>query len=102
MTYVGRGVRFRTQRKATQRKRSSKCVSTTKPARTFAVGSRMSHPIDTITNTVAVASLAVPLWLPSLQETSQFAALIIPILGAAWLILQIAMKIHAFYKGRNH
>lgn len=62
----------------------------------------IQHPVDAVTNSVAVASLAIPLWLPSLQDTSQFAALIIPILGAGWLILQIILKLHAFFKGRNH
>jgi len=62
----------------------------------------MSHPTEILTNSIAAASLASPLWLPSLQDASEFAALVLPILGALWLILQIALKIHAFRKGKNN
>jgi hypothetical protein len=39
---------------------------------------------------VAVGAVSAPLWLPSLTQISNFAALCMPILGALWLIVQIA------------
>lgn len=63
----------------------------------------MSHPhSDLATNTIAIASIIIPFWLPGIAQISADAAIALPILGALWLILQIALKIHAFYKGRNH
>lgn len=41
------------------------------------------------TNAIAVASIAAPVWLPSLEMISQTAALWTPILGAVWLVTQI-------------
>lgn len=49
----------------------------------------MTHPVETATNAVAVASLSVPLWLPDLKDVSEFAGEWVPVLGAIWLILQM-------------
>lgn len=50
----------------------------------------MSNPIaERITDGVAVTALTTPFWLPSLQKLSEFAGLVIPILGATWLLVQI-------------
>lgn len=43
-----------------------------------------------ITNAVATAAIVSPVWLPWLNTVSELAALMIPILGAVWLITQIA------------
>jgi len=61
----------------------------------------MTHN-EIITDAGAVAAVASPVLLPWLHEVSEFAALVLPILGAVWLLIQIGMKIHAFHKGRNH
>lgn len=41
------------------------------------------------TNGVAVAGVTMPAWWPSLEATSSVAAQFVPILSAAWLIVQI-------------
>lgn len=55
---------------------------------------------EAITDTGAVAALASPLWLPALHTASEIAALVLPILGAAWLAVQIVLKLYLFYKTR--
>jgi hypothetical protein len=44
---------------------------------------------ERITNGVAGAAAASPLWLPWLQSVSNVAALVAPILGVVWLGTQI-------------
>lgn len=44
---------------------------------------------NTMTNVTAGAALVSPWWLPALQGVSEFASIILPILGAAWLVVQI-------------
>lgn len=51
------------------------------------------------TDISAFAALVSPIWLPALHTASEFAALILPILGASWLALQIGVKIYHTYKG---
>lgn len=48
---------------------------------------------DRITNTVAAGAVASPWWLPSLEGVSQTAALLLPVIGVIWLVLQIVTKI---------
>jgi len=48
---------------------------------------------EMVTDTGAVAAAASPWWLPWLKHISDDAALILPILGVAWLLLQITLKI---------
>lgn len=57
-------------------------------------------PSEVINGSGATAALMSPFWLPSLQEVSAFAALILPILGAAWLILQIGLKLYSLRRKR--
>lgn len=59
------------------------------------------QPHDNITSGVALASLTSDLWMPLLQSLSN-ADNILKGLGIIWLVLQIALKIHAFRKGRNN
>lgn len=49
--------------------------------------------IDHTTTSIASAAVASPLWLPSLKDVSDTAALLLPILGAAWLVTQIVTKL---------
>lgn len=48
---------------------------------------------DRATDAVAVAGATSPIWLPALSNISQVAALLLPILGAVWLIVQIVTKL---------
>jgi hypothetical protein len=43
---------------------------------------------DKGTTVVAAAAAASPAWLPWLKSFSEIAALLLPILGCAWLVVQ--------------
>lgn len=45
------------------------------------------------TDSVAIAALASPVWLPSLQQWSEVAGLLLPIAGLAWLVIQIVTHV---------
>ena len=45
--------------------------------------------IDRITTGVAAGAITAPAWLPALKDMSETAALLLPILGVVWLLLQI-------------
>lgn len=42
-----------------------------------------------VSDGVAVGALASPFWLPWLQSLSEATAIFLPILGVAWLIIQM-------------
>ena len=42
-----------------------------------------------MTNVTAGAAIVSPWWLPALQGVSEFASVVLPILGVAWLVIQI-------------
>ena len=48
---------------------------------------------ERVTNTVAGAAVISPWWMPSLADVSSVAGLLLPIIGCAWLLLQIILKI---------
>jgi hypothetical protein len=48
-----------------------------------------NHLSDRVTDGVAVAAVTSPIWASMLQNVSEFAGLIVPILGAIWLLVQI-------------
>lgn len=48
---------------------------------------------NTITNATAGAAVVSPFWLPVLQTTSEVASIVLPILGAVWLLVQIVAKV---------
>lgn len=48
---------------------------------------------DGFTNAVAIGAVTSPLWL---QEASSVVSDVLPILGAVWLIVQIAHKLHTW------
>lgn len=56
---------------------------------------------EVVTDTGAIAAVVSPLWLPALHTASEVAALVLPILGATWLAVQIAIKIYIFCKARS-
>lgn len=49
--------------------------------------------LDKVTNTIAAGAVISPWWMPSISDVSQGAALLLPILGCAWLIVQIITKL---------
>lgn len=49
--------------------------------------------IDRVTNTIAAGAVTSPWWMPSLADVSTTAALLLPILGCAWLLVQIIAKL---------
>lgn len=49
--------------------------------------------IEKATNVIAGAAAVSPWWMPSLADISQTAALLLPILGCAWLLVQILAKL---------
>jgi membrane protein YdbS with pleckstrin-like domain len=58
----------------------------------------MTQGEKVVTDVGAVAALASPYWLPILQEISEVAGLIVPILGAVWLIIQISHYLYRIHK----
>ena len=54
---------------------------------------RMAPINNNVTNAIATAAVVSPWWMPSISDISQGAALMLPILGCAWLIVQILGKL---------
>lgn len=54
-----------------------------------------------MTNVTAGVALVSPFWLPSLQQVSEIASIALPILGAAWLIVQIVAKLYEVFVARR-
>jgi hypothetical protein len=48
---------------------------------------------DRVTTGIAAGSLASPFWLPWLKTVSDVAALLLPIFGLVWLVVQIATRL---------
>ena len=46
--------------------------------------------VERVTNAVAGAAVVSPWWLPSVTDVSKAATIALPILGCAWLIIQMA------------
>lgn len=53
----------------------------------------MQRVVDQSTNAIAAAGVSSPLWIPPLKDLSEVAALILPILGVVWLVVQIVAKL---------
>lgn len=51
-----------------------------------------------VTNAVATGAVVSPYWLPSLMDVSQFAGVMLPILGAIWLLVQIISRITGWHR----
>jgi hypothetical protein len=50
-------------------------------------------PGEIVTDTGAIAAIASPWWLPALHQVSDVAALLLPIAGVTWLVVQIYVKL---------
>lgn len=48
---------------------------------------------DAVTGGFAIAAVISPAWLPMLTEVSTYAALLMPIFGVTWLLVQIYAKL---------
>ena len=53
-----------------------------------------------LTSVVAGASVISPVWLPGLSDISSISALLLPILGVIWLIVQTLRAICFWGRGR--
>jgi hypothetical protein len=53
--------------------------------------------LEQATNGAAVGAASSPFWLPSLHTVSSAAAEVLPIIGVAWLLLQIGLKLYDRY-----
>lgn len=62
--------------------------------------SQITHTLSEapITNTVAAAAITSPLWLENISHT---AAILLPIFGCAWLLLQIGFFLVARYQDKG-
>ena len=58
---------------------------------------RMEHT----TNAIAAAAVTSPWWLEALRDASTVAGLLVPILGAVWLLVQILNKINEMAKPKD-
>lgn len=45
--------------------------------------------LEKTTDGIAIGAVASPVWLPLLQAWSEYAALLLPIAGLIWLVIQI-------------
>lgn len=54
--------------------------------------------VDGTNAAVSSAFITSPFWLPALKDTSEVAGLLTPVLGGAWLIVQIISKIKEMRK----
>jgi len=52
---------------------------------------------EVVTDTGAVAAIISPWWLPALHDVSSVAALVLPIAGVIWFVVQIGVKLHTTY-----
>lgn len=48
---------------------------------------------EIVTDTGAIVAIVSPWWLPALHQVSDVAALLLPIAGVIWLVVQIVVKI---------
>jgi hypothetical protein len=53
----------------------------------------MTHHLSLATYPVSFLAILTPWWLPMLDHFSQSCALVLPILGVGWLILQVCWGI---------
>lgn len=47
---------------------------------------------EMVTDTASVAAIVSPWWIPWLKESSEIAAMVLPIMGVVWLATQIGWK----------
>lgn len=57
---------------------------------------------ENTTNVVAGAAVTSPFWLPILQNFSDISALLLPIAGLIWLLVQTIGYVQKSYKERKN
>jgi hypothetical protein len=57
--------------------------------------------LDHATTVSAAAAIVSPWWLPDLSTISAYCALVLPILGVAWLLVQISAKVYITFRSRR-
>ncbi|OAF05476.1 hypothetical protein AYJ54_00795 [Bradyrhizobium centrolobii] len=55
---------------------------------------------DAVNKSATVAAISSPWWLPVLHKVSDGAALVLPILGVLWLLIQMFWWIYSRIKGK--
>ena len=60
-----------------------------------------SNMLNATNTTMAWGAVTSPVWLPSLKSVSEFAGLVLPILGALWISTQIFVKIYVIFFRSN-
>lgn len=55
---------------------------------------------DTTNKAITVSAITSPWWLPILHQLSDAAALVLPILGLLWLLIQMTIKLYQVRKGK--
>jgi hypothetical protein len=60
----------------------------------------MSPLADTTNKAITVSAITSPWWLPILHQVSDAAALVLPIIGLLWLLVQITLKLYQVHKGK--
>ncbi|HWK64110.1 MAG TPA: hypothetical protein VNS34_04175 [Rhizobiaceae bacterium] len=53
----------------------------------------MNEMIDRTTHYVAAGAVMSPWWLPSLADVSEMAALLLPIAGLLWILVQFVVLV---------
>lgn len=56
---------------------------------------------DRATDAAALGAVTSPWWFPYLSQVSEAAAILLPILGAVWLVVKIVTTIDAWWTGRK-
>ena len=51
----------------------------------------LQGPLNVTNDVIAVSAVTSPFWLPSLETISYEAALLLPIAGLVWLLIQITV-----------
>lgn len=60
----------------------------------------MTPLADSTNKAITVSAITSPWWLPIMHQVSDAAALVLPILGLFWLIVQIVLKLWQIHKSR--
>lgn len=63
------------------------------------------HPVTSsqfMTDAAAGVAVTSPFWLPPLHVVSDAAALVLPIVGVTWILLQIVLRVYDIRHKRRH
>lgn len=66
-----------------------------------ALSTNAREMMENTTTAAAAGAIASPIWLPWLQTASEISAVIAPILGVIWLLVQIWAKLRSTLKEKG-